>query len=295
VAPGIVVTGASGKVGRLLAARLAEAGHEQTLVVRDAARAPALEGARVVVADFLDPASLRPALGAGDRVFMVSVHEGVDARIAAHRSFLQAAAGARVGLVAYLSIVNASRESAFPHSWSHAATEELIVASGLPHVFLRMNLYLDDLSLWFDADGVCRGPAGDGGVALVSRRDVAAVAAAVLTDSAHDGEALDVTGEVAPGLAELAAICRDETGRDLRYEPDTREAYITSRLALGRRPWDAEAGAGCYVAVAREEFAVTSDVVRRIGGIEPDRPRPWVEANRERFATTGDRERHRPR
>jgi NAD(P)H dehydrogenase (quinone) len=291
---GIVVTGASGKVGRLVASRLAEGGHEQTLIVRDPGRAPALEGARVVAADFRDPASLRRALAPGDRVFMVSVHEGVEQRLAAHRGFLEAAAAARVGLVAYLSIVNASRQSAFPHSWSHAATEELIRASGLPFVFLRMNLFLDDLSLWFDADGVCRGPGGDGRVALVTRRDVAAVAAAVLTDPSHDGEALDVSGEEALDLAELAAICRAASGRDLRYEPGTREGYVATRIALGRRQWDAEAGAGCYVAVAHGEFDVESDVVRRIGGVEPDLPRAWADANGDRFAVTGDREHHRP-
>ncbi len=294
MAPAIVVTGASGKVGRLLATRLVEAGYAPRLLVRDPARAPALAAATVVTADFRDGDSIRAALAPGDRVFMVSVHEGVEERIAAHRSFLEVAASVGVGLVAYLSMVNASRTSAFPHSWSHWATEELIEASGLSFVHLRMNMFLDDLSLWFDADGVCRGPAGDGKIALVSRRDVAAVAAAVLVDPGHDGAILDVTGEEAFGIAELAAICSAGTGRTLRYEPVSRDEYIATRIALGRRPWDAEAGAGSYLAVANGELATTSDVVRRIGGVEPDAVRPWIAAHPDRLAVTGDRDRHRP-
>src|SRR6476646_3820362 len=155
----IVVTGATGKVGRDIAERLAAAGVEQRLLVRDPSRAPRLPGAEVVQADYRDPESVREALYPGDRVFMVATHEGVEDRIDSHRSFIQAAADVGVGLVAYLSMVNASRDSKFPHSWSHRATEELLEASPVPHAFLRMNLFLDDLPLWFDADGVSRGPA----------------------------------------------------------------------------------------------------------------------------------------
>ena len=156
--PRIVVTGASGKVGRMIAA-LARAGGRAADAVR-ARREPRSRaaGADVVVADFRDPASVRGALRQGDRVFMVSVHEDVEARIAAHRSFVGAAAEVGVGLLAYLSIVNPSPTAAFHHGRSHYATEQMILESGLPYAFLRMNLFLDDLPLWFDPDGVCRGP-----------------------------------------------------------------------------------------------------------------------------------------
>src|SRR5262249_28083380 len=112
---GIVVTGATGKVGGGIAPRRAAAGGPQRRPVRDTARAPQLAGAEVVRADYRDPASVREALDPGDRVFMVAVHEGVEDRIEAHRSFVQAAAEVGVGLLAYLSMVNASRDSKFPH------------------------------------------------------------------------------------------------------------------------------------------------------------------------------------
>jgi uncharacterized protein YbjT (DUF2867 family) len=285
--PRIVVTGASGKVGRMIATQLARDGVAQTLLVRDAARAPELPGARVVVADFRDPVSVRAALREGDRVFMVSVHEDVERRIAAHQSFVDAAAGVGLGLLAYLSIVNPSPTSAFHHGHSHAATERMILASGVPYGFLRMNLFLDDLPLWFDADGVCRGPGGDGRVALISREDTAAVSAGVLAGPGYENEALDLTGEESLSLSELAALCSELTGRPLRYEPGTREAWIESRLAAGIAPWDANIGVGSYEALRRGEFDISSDVVRRVTGRSAQSARIWIESNRASFAHLG--------
>ena len=184
----IVVAGASGKVGRMIATRLARDGVAQTLFVRDAARAPELPGADVVVGDFRDPVSVRAALREGDRVFMVSVHEAVESRIAAHQSFVDVAAGTGLGLLAYLSIVKPSPTAAFHHGRSHAATERMILDSGVPYAFLRMNMFLDDLPLWFDPDGVCRGPGGDGRVALISREDTASVSAGLRCAARKIGE-----------------------------------------------------------------------------------------------------------
>jgi uncharacterized protein YbjT (DUF2867 family) len=287
VQPRIVVTGASGKVGRMIAERLAEDGVHQTLLVRDAARAPELPGADVVVADFTDGRSVRAALRPGDRVFMVSVHEDVETRVAAHRSFIEAAAAVDVGLIAYLSIVNPSPTAAFHHGHSHYATEQMLLASGAPYAFLRMNLFLDDLPLWFDPDGVCRGPGGDGRVALISRADVAAVSAGVLAGTGYENEALDLTGEESLSLPELAALCSEILGRDFRYEPGTREAWIESRIGAGVEPWDANIGIGSYDALHGGEFDVTSRVVRRVTGRPAESARTWVEGNPGRFARLG--------
>jgi NAD(P)H dehydrogenase (quinone) len=283
----IVVTGASGKVGRMIATRLAGEGVAQTLFVRDAARAPALPGADVVVADFRDPDSVRAALREGDRVFMVSVHEPVESRIAAHHSFVDAAAGVGLGLLAYLSIVKPSPTSAFPHGRSHFATEQMILASGVPYAFLRMTLFLDDLRQWFDGDGVCRGPGGDGRVALISRDDTAAVSAGVLRGPGYEHEVLDLTGEESLSLGELAGLCSELTGRSFRYEPGTREAWIESRLAQGIAPWDAQSGVGCYEALEAGEFDLTSRVVRRVTGRPAQSARGWIEANPGRFDALG--------
>ena len=105
--PRIVVTGASGKVG----AHDRRRSSRRTACRRPCSCAtprghPSCRARDVVVADFTDGASVRAALRPGDRVFMVSVHEDVETRIAAHQSFVDAAAEVGIGLLAYLSIVN---------------------------------------------------------------------------------------------------------------------------------------------------------------------------------------------
>jgi NAD(P)H dehydrogenase (quinone) len=290
--PRIVVTGASGKVGRMIAEIYARDGVPQTLLVRDASRAPSLPGAEVVVADFTDGAAVRAALRPGDRVFMVSVHEDVETRIAAHRSFIDAAADVGVGLLAYLSIVNPSPTAAFHHGRSHEATERMLVASGVPSAFLRMNLFLEELPMWFDPDGVCRGPGGQGRVSLIARPDVAAVSAAVVKGPGYEGEALDLTGEEAHTLDELAALCTEIVGRPFRYEPGTREAWLEGRIAAGIPAWDANIGIGSYDALADGEFDITSQVVRQVTGTPALSVRDWVVANTERFERLGVDARH---
>ena len=207
------------------------------------------------------------------------------------------------GSLAYLSIVKPSPTSAFHHGRSHYATEQMILASGLPYAFLRMNLFLDDLPLWFDPDGVCRGPGGDGRVSLISREDTAAVSAGVLVGPGYEGEALDLTGEESHTLGELAALCSDVLDRPLRYTPGTREAWIESRLAAGVAAWDANIGVGSYDALLGRR--VRHDVRRRAardrqaGGVargHGSRPIPRASrARRPRAACPGLRLRRRRR
>ncbi len=284
VRPMLVITGASGNLGGMLARRLVAAGEPVRLLVRDPARAPALAGAEIAVGDYRDPASIADAIRPGDRVFMVSVHEGHDDRIEAHRAFIDAAHLRDPDLIAYLSMVNASYDSAFPHSRSHRATEEMLDDSGLPYAFLRMGLFLDDLPLWFDADGICRGPAGDGRVSLVTRDEIAEAAAAVLTGNGQAGETYDLTGPSAHTLGELAEIVSDVVGRPFAYEPGDREDWITGRLAAGKPRWDVESGIGSYDAVRLGELELSPGDVERLTSHAPRNPRTWVEQNADRFS-----------
>jgi NAD(P)H dehydrogenase (quinone) len=127
----IVVTGASGQVGRLVAEELGARGEPLRLIVRDPLRAPEVPGAEVVQADYGDQASLAAALREGDRVFMVSVHEGPERRVPLHQSFIEAAARQRVAQVVYLSFLHAGQNARFLHARSHGVTERLLVESGV--------------------------------------------------------------------------------------------------------------------------------------------------------------------
>jgi len=265
----IVVTGASGHVGGLVARELAARGVPARLIVRDAARASELDGAEVAVADYGDPASLDAALGAGDRVFMVSLHQGPERRVELHRSFVDAAARAGVGHVVYLSFLAAGPDAIFMHARSHGATEQMLRDSGLSWTAIRNGMYADEIPGWFDPDGVARETAGEGRMSFSYRLELAKAIAATLVDPAHDGGIYDVVTPPPVSLAELARIATDATGREHRYEPVSHDEWDERWRALGRDGWHLDSGHTSYEAIRAGEFDVESDDYERITGEKP--------------------------
>jgi NAD(P)H dehydrogenase (quinone) len=262
----IVVTGATGRLGGRVAARLAAAGVPQRLIVRDAARAPQLPGAAVFAADYGDPAALRRALDGGGTVLMVSAAETPE-RVAQHRTFVDAAAAAGVGHLVYTSFQGAAPHAAFTLARDHWATEEHIRASGVAFTFLRDSVYADFLPFMIGDDGVIRGPAGDGRAAVVAQDDIADAAAAVLRDPApHAGRTYDLTGPEALTFAEMAAIITRITGRAVRYHAESVPEAYASRASYGAPDWQVDAWVSTYTAVAAGQLAAVSPAVEQLTG-----------------------------
>jgi NAD(P)H dehydrogenase (quinone) len=264
----IALTGATGHVGRLVAEELAKRGEPMRLLVRDPARAPKLPGAEAVHADYGEPASIAAALGEGDRVFMVSLHEGPERRVPLHRSFIEAAAAKGVGLVVYLSFVNAGPDALFLHARSHGATEAMLAGSGVPFTAIRNGMYADEVAGWFDPDGVAREPVAEGRIAFSYRLELAEAIAVVLTQPGHAGKVYDIVGEPV-GLGELARIASDATGAAYRYEPAPVEDWVARWRARGAEDWSVEAGVTSFEAQAAGEFDVVSDDYRTLTGRAP--------------------------
>lgn len=264
----IAVTGASGFCGRLVAEELARRGEPMRLLVRDPAKAPDLPGATAVAADYGDPGSIAAALSPGDRVFMVSLHEGPARRVPLHRSFVEAAAARDVAHIVYLSFVAAGPDAIFLHARSHGATEAILAESGVPFTAMRNGMYADDVGGWFDPDGVAREPAGDGRIAFSYRPELAEAIAVTLTEPGHEGKTYNVVGPPI-GLAELAAIASEVTGAEYRYEPGAVEDWVERWRARGAEDWGIEAGRTTFEAQAAGEFDVVSDDFRALTGRDP--------------------------
>ena len=265
----IGVTGATGGVGGRVAARLANRNEAMVLLCRNARRAPRLPGARVaVVGSYADSEGLRRALRGVTTLFLVSAREAPD-RLAHHVSAVDAAVACGVQRVVYLSFLSAAPAATFTFARDHWATEEHIRGSGLGFTFLRDSLYLDFMPQLVGADGVVRGPAGDGRVAAVARDDVADVAAEVLTSSAHAGRTYDVTGCEAFTMREMALTLAHFARRDIRYQAETLEEARTSRRSSGAPDWEIEGWVTSYAAIASGEMSVVSDTVTRIAGHLP--------------------------
>ena len=262
----IVVSGATGHLGGRIARRLAAAGVEQRLLVRDRGRAPALDRAEVAVADYADPEALRAALAGAGTVLMVSGAETPD-RVRQHHNFVDAAVAAGVERLVYTSFVGAAPAAVFTLARDHWATEERIRASGLGFTFLRDNLYADFLPLMVGADGVIRGPAGDGRAAVVAQDDIADAAVAVLRDpEPHAGRTYDLTGPEALTFAEMAAVITASTGREVVFHDETPAEAYASRASYGAPEWQVDAWVSTYSAVAAGELAAVSPAVEQLTG-----------------------------
>src|SRR3954447_20518946 len=211
----IGVTGATGGMGSRVARRLA--GQPLRLIVRDAARAPAV-GAEVCEAPSYGARDeMRAALKGVDTLFLIPGKESAD-RLEQHFTAVDAAVDAGVKRIVYLSFIRRG-DSSFTLGREHFATEDHISASGLAWVFPRMNLYMDFIPNMIGSDGVIRGPAGDGRFSCAPRDDIHhAVAALLGSAAAHDGESYDLTGPEAFTLNEGAEEMSRAWGRKVEFQ-----------------------------------------------------------------------------
>lgn len=264
--PTLAVTGSTGRLGGRVARRLAATGVPQRLLVRDLSRAPQLPAAAVVGATYDDGDGLRQALTGTATALMVSAAED-EHRRDQHRRFVEAAVAAGVQHVVYTSFYGAAPDATFTHARDHAATEEMLRASGLRWTFLRDNLYADFLPDLVGDDGVIRGPAGEGRLSAVTLDDLADVAALVLRDpAAHVGRTYDLTGPEDLTLAEVADTIAARTGRPVRYHAETVAEAYASRASYGAPPWLLDAWVSTYTAIAAGELAGVSTAVADLTG-----------------------------
>lgn len=267
--PRLAITGSTGAVGGRVARRLADAGVDQRLIVRDTTTAPQLAGAVPVAAsDYGNYNEMITALDGVETLFLVSFREAEN-RLDRHFRAVDAAVAAGVERIVYLSFLKASPDSTFILGRQHSATEEHIRESGLGFTFLRSSFYADFVPFFTGDDGVIRAPAGDGKVSWICRDDIAdTVVAAVQTDE-YVGEALENTGPDALDFHETAAVLTRVTGRDISYVEETETEAWESRRPTGAPDWEIAGWVSSYLAVANGELSTVSDTVQRLTGRPP--------------------------
>lgn len=265
----IAVTGATGAVGSRLATRLATAGADQRLVVRDPARAPSLPHTEVRQASgYGDVDAMRRALAGCDTLFLIPGAEVPD-RAQQHVAAVNAALAAGVTRIVYLSFAGAAVDGTFTLGRDHWHTEQHIRETGVTWTFLRMNLYMDFIPSMVGPDGVIRGPAGDGRVAAILRDDVAAAAAAVLTSDGHDEMTYDLTGPEAFSLDDAARLMSEISGRAIRFHDETDEEAFASRAGFGAPDYEVRGWVSWYWAIRAGDLAHVSADVRTLTGRDP--------------------------
>ncbi|MGW5668852.1 SDR family oxidoreductase [Micromonospora sp. NPDC003776] len=265
----IVVTGATGPLGRLIIESLLDRGvpaSQITAVGRNIDRLAELAGRGVVTqrADYDDPASLQAAFAGAEKLMFVSGSE-VGKRVVQHGNVVTAAKEAGVGLVVYTSIAHADTSSLVLAA-EHKATEQLIKDAGLPYVFLRNSWYLENYTGQLPTylqHGVA-GAAGDGRVSAASRADYAEAAAAVLTTEGQAGRVYELGG--APfTMTELAAEVSRQAGRTISYLDLPVDKYTELLVAAGLPEGYAAVLADGDRGLAQGELEVENDLAALLG------------------------------
>jgi len=231
----IVVTGATGKFGRLALEALLRRGVAASDLVATGRSTAGLadlaeQGVDVRAASYDDPASLRTAFAGADRVLFVSGSE-VGQRVPQHQAVVAAAAEAGVELVAYTSILRADTTS-LGLAAEHQATERALAASGVPHVLLRNGWYAENYDIAGALEHGLSGAAGEGRFSLATRADYAEAAAVAVSSDGQAGRVHELGG---PGitLAEFAAEISRQSGTTVTYTDLTPEAYVEVLVGVG--------------------------------------------------------------
>jgi uncharacterized protein YbjT (DUF2867 family) len=279
----LLVTGATGNIGRALVHELAARDAKLRVLVRDPARAADLPtSASRVVADLDRPATLAPAFAGVERVFLLTPGIGI-----AHTTHAVAAAqDAGVTHIVHLSSTNVLGDPMPAMGRWHHDREEIIRASGIPATFLRQGGFMTNALDWIATirDGYVVDPIGPGRFAPIDPADIAAVAAAVLTQPGHEGRAYALTGSEVLTVAEQVRIIAEVTGLAIEVRaPASPAEAVRSRFPAGAPQALVDAITEGFLLMREDTAGFRTDTVSRLLGRAPGTFRDWCARNADAF------------
>jgi uncharacterized protein YbjT (DUF2867 family) len=280
----ILVTGATGNVGRELVRELDTMGAEFRILVRDPARAAGLPAsAERITGDLGDPATLVPAFASADKLFLLTPGISIDhTRVA-----VAAAQACGVRHIVHLSSFSVLGDPMPAMGRWHHEREQIIRASGVPATYLRPGGFMTNAFDWLPTIREGRyviDPVGQGRYAPIDPADIAAVAALALTEDGHQGNAYVLTGDQALTVADQVRILSAATGLDIRVrEPATPDEAIRARFPNGAPRALADAITEGFALMRADTTGFRTDTVQRLLGREPGRFTDWCARNAAAF------------
>jgi uncharacterized protein YbjT (DUF2867 family) len=275
----IVVTGATGTVGSETVRQLAGAHHQVRALVRDPAKAAKLDGtAEVVVADLASPHSLAAAFVGADRAFVISPVTPELGLLEANA--FRAAAEAGVRHIVKLSNFGAG---SFPTSiWHwHQESENTLRGLGIPWTVLRPARFMPDTPFsWTSVTGhgTIFESTGDSLITLIDPRDVAAVAATVLTAPGHEGKTYELTAAEALTGTQIAQKVAVAIGRPVTFTDTLPDVLREAMLAAGAPEFITEMVLQYFTLVRQGRMHVTTTVADLLGR-SPRSYDEWLQEN----------------
>jgi uncharacterized protein YbjT (DUF2867 family) len=237
----ILVTGATGQIGRHLVQELRTRKISFRAMVRHESARAALEtkGIKTVPGDFNQPSTFVPALAGVKEVFLLTTPS--PDQVLLEGEFLAAAVKAGVHRVVRLSAMGANPHSASPLLQLHGLCETQVQDSGIDWTILRPTMFMQNLAPMYgatvSATSTFYAPAGDACIPLVDTRDVAAVAATVLAGKGHEWLTYEITGPDAHTYAGIAEILGVLLGRGIQFVDVPDDAAYKSMTDMGMTGW----------------------------------------------------------
>ncbi|MGP3756602.1 SDR family oxidoreductase [Streptomyces sp. IBSNAI001] len=224
----IVVTGATGNIGRPLTQALADAGRQVTAVSRHKTAVP--EGVRHMAADLAEPTGLKPALDGAKALFLL-LSGDLHATGANPADIIREAADSGVRRVVLLSTLGVVTRPFGQTRIAMRALEDTLRGSGLEWAVLRPGGFASNALWWAEsvrAHQVVAAPFGDIGVPIIDPADIAEVAAACLLEDRHTGGIYELTGPEVITPRQQAEAIAGALGSPVRFQELTREEAATA-------------------------------------------------------------------
>lgn len=273
----ILVTGATGNIGSQLVRELLESGTAVRALVRDRGKAAAMlgDGAELAIGDFDDAASVRRAAEGVDAVFLAS-GDGPE-KVEHETGVIDAAVAAGVPRLVKASTLLAEAGSSLPPLDWNGRIEQHLREARIPGIVVQSSFYMTNVLFSAETirhDGRLFAPAGEGRVAMIHPRDVAATAAALLTDDRHGEPTYELTGPEAITHGQVAEALSAATGREIQFVDVPPEAASDALVAAGMPDWLVTHLRQLFQLIRAGALERTTDTVEALTG---RRPRSFAE------------------
>jgi uncharacterized protein YbjT (DUF2867 family) len=278
----ILVTGATGTVGRQLVTELLEKAIPVRALVRDAKHGLSTFGRQVelITAEFDDRSGLAAAMAGIEQVYVVTPNH--PQQVEWETTVIDAAAAAGVRRIVKQSTVGAEIGSPLAFWDAHGRLESHLRTVGVPSVVLRPNFFMTNLLMSAGSvreAGAIFLPAAGAKVAMVDPRDVAHAAAAVIAGHASCDASFDLTGPEALTFDDVAATLSEATGRTVGFVPVPDEAARAQLVETGMPKWFAANLVTLFGLMREGAAAPVADGVRALTGREPTPLATFVDDN----------------
>ena len=279
----ILVTGANGNVGRELVEQLLAAGEKTRVMVRDERKAGNLKNrVEIAVGDFDKPETLTAAMSGIQRMFLLSVGPANEPIVNA----IEAAGRAGVRHVAFLSSMGSNLDPAPQMGKWHKEKEQLIESSGLEWTFLRPGMFMSNTLQWAEtikSQAAVYFPTGEGECAPIDPRDIAAVAATVLTTPGHEGRAYELTGTELLTARQQTEILASVLNKPIRYFDIAPEAFAEKMKNNGVPQFLADGLKEVMEGVRSGRVAIVTQNVEQVTGRTPGSFEDWCRRQKGAF------------